>query len=75
MRQPKSLNTLNGATAANFCVKSLSLLTVTATPQVLPDRLAGNRIQFAIQVAIHQFCSFFAVHLISTYPSEPPNIP
>ena len=41
----------------------VSLITFMALPQVLFDCLAGNRIQFAIQITIHQFCSFFAVHL------------
>src|SRR5436190_24396670 len=35
----------------------------TTLPQVLFDCLAGNWIQFAIQITIHQFRSFFAVHL------------
>src|SRR5436305_119596 len=51
------------------------LLTVTAVPQVPFDCLAGKRIQFAIQITIHQFSRFFAVHLISPYRCEPPKIP
>jgi hypothetical protein len=35
------------------CVRLIRLLTFTAVPQVLFDRLAGNRIKFAIQITIH----------------------
>jgi hypothetical protein len=36
--------------------------------------LAGNRIQFAIQVTIHPFCRLFAGHLIFSYRRELPNV-
>jgi hypothetical protein len=42
---------------------------------VLFNRLVGNGTQFAIQITIHQLYGFFAIHLISTYSFEPPNIP
>src|SRR5438067_13801871 len=50
-------------------------ITATAVSQMLLNCLAGNRIQFAIQITIHQFYSFFALHFISPYQCESPNIP
>ena len=46
-------------------MRFVGLITFIALPQMLFDRLAGDRIQFAIQIAIHKFFSFFAVHLFS----------
>src|SRR5947208_1659393 len=41
------------------------MIAVATLPQVFFDFLVGSRIQFAIQITIHQFFSFFAVHLFS----------
>jgi hypothetical protein len=76
MRQPKSLKHSQRCDVcpANFCVKVCKLAQSYGNPQVLPDRLAGNRIQFAIQVTIHPFCRLFAGHLIFSYRRELPNV-
>src|SRR6266567_685952 len=44
-------------------MRLVGLITVRALPQVLFDCLAGNWIQFAIQITIHQFYGFLTVHL------------
>src|SRR5437762_14015621 len=45
-------------------MRFVGLITFTTDPQVLFDRLVGNWIQFAIPITIHQFYSFFTVHLL-----------
>ena len=58
-------------TGYRYCLQvNVDLIAVMALAQVLFNRLVGNGIQFAIQITIHQFYSFFAVHLfLLTDPS------
>src|SRR5438046_7894165 len=52
-------------------MRFVGLIAVATVPQMLFDLLVSDRIQFTIQITIHQVFTLFAVHLfLFTHPSR-----